>query len=262
MLRRLADLIFPSEPPIRCVGTYHKTGTVWMRRVFKDIAKAAGAGFVDLRDVQDTAFEPDHGTIYLEDHTAFPEPFLTKKVRGIRIIRDPRDVVISGAHYHGKSVEPWLHEAKPFFDGKTYAEMINSFDAMVDRYRFEMDNVAADTIAAMTDAKGDSAQQAFLDRNFLTVRYEDLIEDTELAEFRKICRYLKLPFRIASPAFLKHSLFNNKNAVGGHGRSGKKQQWKTVFDQALGRAFAEKHQQSLEILGYEKDDSWIERLKP
>jgi len=262
MLRRLADLISPFEPPIRCVGTYHKTGTVWMSRVFSEIAETIGGTFVDLRDVQDTSFEPDHGTIYLEDHTAFPEPFLTKKVRGIRIIRDPRDVVISGAHYHGKSSEPWLHHGQAEFGGKTYADMIKSFDAMEDRYRFEMDNVAADTIACMTTSRGNKALQRFLKKNFLTVKYENLIDDVELKEFRKICRRLKLPIKNAAPAFLNHSLFNNKDAVTGHGRSGKKQQWKSVFNQELGREFAEKHQRSLEILGYEKDDSWVEGLRP
>ncbi|WP_286829103.1 sulfotransferase domain-containing protein [Kordiimonas sp. UBA4487] len=232
-----------------------------MRRVFKDVAAAIGSDFVDLREA-DAAAVPQKNTIYLEDHTHFPAPFLKRKVRGIRIVRDPRDVVISGAHYHARSSEAWLHEAKPFFDGKTYAEMINSFETITDRYRFEMDNAAADTIAAMTDAKGDKAQQQFLEQNFLTVKYEDLVEDTELTEFSKVCRHLKLPVRKAKSAFLKHSLFANKNAVGHHGRSGKKAQWKTVFDQKLGRAFADRHQRSLEILGYETDDSWIESLKP
>lgn len=257
----ISQLVRLRPSPIRCIGTYHKTGTVWMQRVFRDVAAAIGSDFVDLREA-DAAAVPQKNTIYLEDHAQFPAAFLTRKVRGFRIVRDPRDVVISGAHYHAKSKEAWLHEPKPFFDGKTYAEMINGFDAMADRYLFEMENVAADTIAGMTDAKGDKVQMQFLEQNFLTVKYEKLVEDEALVEFKKICRHLKLPIRKSAPAFLAHSLFANKDAVGRHGRSGKKQQWKTVFDQKLGRAFADRHQRSLEILGYETDDSWIESLKP
>ncbi len=259
MVSRLTNLI---SKPVRCIGTYHKTGTVWMSRVFRDVAETIGAGFIDLREAGGSKISPHKNTIYLDDHSQFPAAFLKQKVKGIRIIRDPRDVVISGAHYHAKSKEGWLHVGRPFFDGKTYAEMITGFDAMADRYLFEMDNVAADTISNMVDAKGDEAQRTFLEKNFRTVKYEKLIDDRELREFRKVCRYLKLPFKAAAPAFVNNSLFANKDAVSGHGRSGKKQQWKSVFDQKLGRAFADRHQHSLEVLGYEKDDSWVESLKP
>jgi len=259
MVSRLTSLI---SNPIRCIGTYHKTGTVWMSRVFRDVADAIDAEFVDLRETGGPTTRPDKNTLYLDDHSQFPSTFLRHRVRGIRIVRDPRDVVISGAHYHAKSAERWLHVGRPFFDGKTYAEMITSFDAMADRYLFEMDNVAADTISNMVDAKGDAAQRTFLEKNFRTMKYEKLIDDRQLREFRKVCRHLRLPFKKAAPAFIAHSLFANKDAVSGHGRSGKKQQWKSVFDQKLGRAFADRHQRALEVLGYEKDDSWVEGLKP
>ncbi len=233
-----------------------------MRRIFRKIAKILDYGFVDLSEMSGYDAAPEENTIYFQDHSFFPTSLHDQRVRGFRIIRDPRDVVISGAHYHAKSKEGWLHVGRPYFDGKSYAEMINGLPDMQDRYRFEMENVAAGTIAGMVDAKGDEALRHFLDQHFLTVRYEDLVEDTELKEFKKICRHLKIPFKAAAPIFLKHSLFSNKNAVSGHGRSGKKQQWKTVFNQQLGREFADRHQRSLEILGYEKDDSWVDTLQP
>jgi hypothetical protein len=42
------------------------------------------------------------------------------------MVRDPRDIVVSGYNYHLWSTEKFLHVPKPRFRGKTYQEHLNS----------------------------------------------------------------------------------------------------------------------------------------
>jgi hypothetical protein len=51
------------------------------------------------------------------------------------VIRDPRDVIVSGANYHCKADEPWLHIPEKRFGGLTYHQKINSLTSAVVRSR-------------------------------------------------------------------------------------------------------------------------------
>lgn len=157
VLRRLAQL---SARPIY-VGTYHKTGTVWMIRVFQAFAEKAGRPFVNISQKPPSAAR---SAVLLHEHSVFDGVDLDRG-RGIRVIRDPRDVIISGMHYHRKSTDAFLH--RPMEDGRTYQQILNAMESDEERLLFELHNAGAKTIREML---------AWQEReNFRTVRYEDLM---------------------------------------------------------------------------------------
>ena len=122
---------FPGLPHRVLVGTHRKTGTEWMTAAFFKIREHYG---IDLDFQYHSQFDPE----------AFTQPF-----RGVHLIRDPRDVVISGCFFNLRSDEKWLQRPREDFQGLTYQQKINSFDSFDDQLIFEMENVAANQISAM-----------------------------------------------------------------------------------------------------------------
>ncbi|CAI5961884.1 unnamed protein product, partial [Closterium sp. NIES-65] len=49
-----------------------------------------------------------------------------KKYKAIMTVRDPRDVVVSGYFYHKTTQEPWVHEPRSEYGGKSYQQMLNN----------------------------------------------------------------------------------------------------------------------------------------
>jgi hypothetical protein len=91
----------------RLIFTYHKTGTTLMQAVMTDVGEALGLrvqtlyGLVGRQDI--TAARSD---IVLLPHSLLdftPDwPY-----RAVRIVRDPRDIWVSGYHYHLRCQEDW-----------------------------------------------------------------------------------------------------------------------------------------------------------
>ncbi len=123
-----------------------------------------------------------------------------------------------------------------------------------------MRNTAGYVIRQMVNADHNAALHSFIEKNFLTIRYETLINDVELLEVGRICRQLKLPFDTVSPIFVKRSLFGGQQTDGKHIRSGKTEQWKTEFTRQTAEEFASHHQYALEALGYEDNTEWVRQL--
>lgn len=237
------------------IGTYHKTGTVWMQRVFLNLAKALETGFQGSHLGHDP-IDPAPG-FYLDDHSQFPQSLLDTDYGGFRMVRDPRDVVISGAHYHVKSHESWLHSPRDDKDGKSYQQAINACETQVEKYLFEMKNVALHTCQQML---------ADYERlpDFTTVRYETWMTDTAMSDFEATMRGLGfsgLELQQAKDTFFQFSLFGERKHVDQHTRSGKVQQWRNIYTRQMGEAFLEHYGDALITLGYEKNHDWVARLE-
>ena len=250
----------PASNSTRCVGTYHKTGSVWMRRIFEAVASELDVTFSNISPSRAAPPAFGGGNILFHSSSRFPEELFSLPVKGVRIVRDPRDVVVSGAHYHSQGREPWLHTKNDLFGGKSYFEAINALEDIQEKYRFEMRYQAGWVIRQMHGADGNEALHAFIQNNFSTIKYETLVKDVELVEVAKICTQLQVPFDRVAPIFVKGSLFGQQNTDDIHIRSGKSQQWKTEFTQETAEEFASLHQEALIGLGYEIDDSWLKFL--
>ena len=240
------------------IGTYHKTGTVWMLAVFEPALAELGLPFI-RDDIAATVAKGQTG-VYFEDHCRIEPELITANTRGFRMIRDPRDVVISGAHYHSKSDEPWLHLPLDVLDGKTYHDAINGAESWQDRYRFEMQP---------NWGGGTTIRKMVLDKvleqdAFRTVCYEAMIDpvggDAAFAELLMFLGFSAVEQTVIMRHFNANRLTNVAAAGHSHVRSGKTQQWRSKYTKALARDFIDIHGDALIALGYETDHAWAETL--
>ena len=202
------------------IGTHHKTGTVWLGSVFRVFAKLMN---IEFYNISKSYIDPDEKknlfkhinefnskAIYFDHHSKFPDiPIKNKHLfKGIHIIRDPKDVLISGTLYHAWSEEKWLHIPQDKFNGMTYQEKINAFDNIEDKIEFEMNYSSKNTIKSMVNFKTKNI--------YLNIKFETLMIDKYFDEVMNIAKHLELEgeeiiflFR----AFYNESLFGKKGNV-------------------------------------------------
>ena len=227
------------------VGTHHKTGTVWFANIFHEIASRFGLRFIRSPDER---FPRGGWDIFQNSHSAFDLPRLGR-FRGLHVIRDPRDQIISAAYYHEKSAEAWLHIKMNEFGGMTYQEKINSFSSFDDRMLFEMEHSAFHNIMSMKEFD-------HTDDRFLTVRFEELITDYGLEKFEQIFRFLGFRRVIVGWCLIaayRNSLFSGA-VKSTHVRSGKPKQWPEYFKSVHRKRFEQLFGDVLQRLGY--DEEW------
>jgi hypothetical protein len=246
------------------VGTHHKTGTVWMANVFREISNRLAVPYLDLNNVgvprRDTARRGEvlrgfisratGRVLVFEAHSHFP-PLSAIDVeyethfRGIRMIRDPRDVAISAASYHARAGEPWLHVPQQKFGGLTYQEKNKTFSTLKEKILFELDHSHRRVLRQML---------AFNDQGvFRDVRYEQLIEDRELIAWQEILAYLGFEeneMQTVLAVVWEKSLFGGEQDDSFHVTSGTKEQWRQVFDPHLLEQYSNRFAAELVRLGY------------
>lgn len=230
------------------VGTHHKTGTVWLKKIFRAICYEANWQFH-----ASGAPYPGQANVIFESHSQFPLDKISGDYRGIHMIRDPRDRIVSGCFYHQKSVESWLHEGRDDFGGMTYQKKINSFDSIDDKLMFELEHSGRWGIDEMLAWNYENPR-------FKEVKYEDLIKDTDLELFGEIFSFLGVPDG-AMPTALRiafnNSLFSGKIKKSVHVRSGTSSQWQKHFKPEHKQRFQEVFPGALIRLGYEENDDWV-----
>ena len=228
--------------PLILIGTHHKTGTKWLFDVFKQICEVKKVEF--FNGPQRKA--PKTCAVLFQDQSQFDLAALPGSFRGLHMIRDPRDVIVSGAFYHRHSHESWLKKRRWCFGLRTYQEALNKCASDEAALRFEMEQAAGDTIRNMLAWN-------YTDPRFFEVRYEDLIQDESLELFRRIFTFLGYA-DIEMPELLRiaqnNSLFSDRVSNPGHVRSGAPAQWTQHFTPALKARFTELYGDALERLGY------------
>jgi hypothetical protein len=230
------------------VGTHHRAGTHWLESVFRSIC-----GRHSLRYYAGPhATLPEECDVFLQHHSMFDFTRLPAVFRGIHMIRDPRDIVVSGCFYHQTSDEPWLHASDSKFHGRSYQQAINRFASLDDKILFEMENVARITIDHMS-------RWQYTNLRFMELRYEELIVDTDLMLFHQIFSFLEFPPRVLLSALeiaQQNSVFADKATASRHIRSKQAWQWKKHFKRCHRQRFLELFGDVLVRLRYEPDDTW------
>ena len=230
------------------VGTHHKTGTVWMMKIFIQICLKFGWNFFSEKQEK----LPRDFDIFFQDHSLFDLNDLQMEYRGLHLIRDPRDRIVSGCFYHQKSQEKWLHIKKDEFGGLTYQEKINSYDSLDDQIMFEMNNAGLWDIQQMLNWN-------YTNPAFYEVKYEDLILDENLFLFHNIFTFLGFPGK-GIPEILRiaydNSLFSGNLEKSIHIRSGEPRQWEKYFKHSHKIRFLELFDDALIKLEYERNDDW------
>jgi hypothetical protein len=245
------------------IATHHKTGSVWMRTVFRSISRKLGIPYINVSSGAGAlSKQTPHPAIIYSDHSDFSQCRWLIKNRNSRIlhlIRDPRDVIISAMQYHRKSTEQWLHEPRKAFGGVSYQGKLNSLPDDRSRYLFEMDRSARRVIHDMRTWNYNAG-------NSFECKYEELIEDSGMALVTALLRHLGFEgdeVETGKKVFWDNSLFGElAGANSDHIRSGAGGQWSKVFDASLASAFLERFGDILVQLGYERDDKWASSCPP
>lgn len=255
---------------IICIGTHHKTGTIWMRNVWKLIARDQNIPYSQCNKAARLNELPESGPqIYVNWASNFPRA-LTKRddARFIHMIRDPRDVLLSGMRYHciaPLAREKFLTETRPEWGGRTYKDHIANLPTDHDRLLFEMENKHEVTLQEML--KWDYGNPRSVE-----LRYEDLILDRDCARFRATLEGFAikgLDIDRAVRSYWEQSLFGGlarrdeqTDRVALHVNSGAPAQWMTKMTREIAVIYAERYGAALKTLGYAQDDSWVELCKP
>jgi hypothetical protein len=257
--------IVPVAPRILCVGTHHKTGTIWMQQVFKALAAALDLPKFSMWKRAVKRLPTEGRVLGTNWDSAFPATLMERDdVLFLHIIRDPRDVLLSGARYHETAParkEDWLHEPRAEFGGQTYQQKLLSIADPDERILFEMEHKHAETLQQMLAWDYDNP-------NSIEWRYEDLIADTNCTLFRDaLTRFGLAPDQIeaGAKAFWDNSLFGGmaaqrNAAVAGHVSSGAARQWPGKMSDRVARAYCDRFGDALIKLGYEKDTNWLGTL--
>ena len=259
-----------TAPRLYAVGTHHKTGTLWMRAVFRRLARLIGVPghVVYPRTPEAKVAPPRERAILMSWSSRFPAWLLDRQdVRVLHLIRDPRDVLLSGMRYHrhaGEKGEAFLHAPREELDGLTYQQHLNALPDDAARLTYEMGAKHAETLAEMT--AWDYARP-----NTVEARYEDLIDDPTMATFREHLRDLGLPepeVETGLKVYWSQSLFGGlaqeaarADRIRAHVASGRVAQWRTRLPRNVAELYAERHGAALVQLGYEEHPTrWVDEV--
>lgn len=225
------------------VGAFHKTGSVLMGSVWSQASRDLG---LQLWGKHDDGAEPETWDVCYHQHSEFGEAPSRVEHRGILVIRDPRDIIISAAHYHCTADEAWLHKPVPQFGGRTYQETISGLGSDEERYLFELRYSGANVIRRILRAR-----EKYPD--FRPVRFEDLVTDYDLAEYQRVFRYLGFRDEAIAPLLaiaLANSIFAKGFKPSAHIRSGRPEQWTSAYTPRVEAAFLRAFRGVPEQLGY------------
>src|SRR5664280_1994495 len=196
---------------------YHKVGTVWIRQVLLSVMRPYGlrqqeGKSAGIRSDTDLAFYANAGT--------FERSQLgSRAFRGTHVIRDPRDLVVSGYEYHLKTDEPWALRPDERYGGQSYQEHLRSISEH-DGLMVELERMTASTAAAF--GAWDYHQDEFLE-----LRLEDAVSD-ERATFERVFDWYGFnddAVAIGMAAVDRLSL-KQGGALPNHARSGQAGEWR------------------------------------
>ncbi|MCF2904185.1 sulfotransferase [Octadecabacter sp. CECT 8868] len=257
-----------------CVGTHHKTGTIWMRKVLRAISNDQNVPFMQCYRAKKLAEAAETGPqIIVNWSSSFPQQLLEMgHARFIHIIRDPRDVLLSGMRYHRIAPlgnEKFLREKRDEWGGKNYQDHLNALPDDHARLMFEMENKHDKTVQEMLNWP---YEYGVPNDRVADIKYEDLIEDTDCAIFRGMleeCDIDGIDIDKAVQSYWDRSLFgglamkdDREDRVALHVSSGKKAQWVTKLPREIAEPYAERYADALKTLGYAENSDWVKDCLP
>jgi hypothetical protein len=264
---------FGSKPPEPIfILTYHKVATVLIRKVMMEVTEKIGWRYSSTKGMADTF--PKKTDMFHIIHGTGTKDFYKSGNKGIRIIRDPRDVIVSGFLYHQRCTEKWCINSNfsdprhPFpqvpwpldtadlltkeryvasLGGLSYQEKIRSL-CKEEGLIFEMEGFAKITIDEMISWKENEA--------VLTIKMEDLIADFD-RQFEKIFRWFGIG-EVDIAACLEIAVAHDMNrmeereiASNPHISTGKLKKWEEYFTPNVWQAYKERFADAHTKLGYE-----------
>jgi len=170
--------------------------------------------------------EPSKDTrIFLSNHGKF-DLEAVRPYRGVHLMRDPRDMIVSGYHYHKWAYETWVH--RPDANGNSYQQKLNRVDRATGLF-MEIDHFIFFYRDLLERWDCD-------DPDILEVRYEDLMSGERDVHYESIFRFLGCEGERLRIGIDMMRLFEAERRTGRrsdakrarhqHIRSGRSQQWR------------------------------------
>lgn len=172
------------------------------------------------------------------------------------MIRDPRDVIVSGYFYHLWCDESWCTKPLQKLNDQSYQQVLQSLN-QEDGIMFELEHEGAATLRAMR-------AWDYSNPLFLELRYEEVITD-EPVWFKRIFQHygftkdaLEIAMGVAQACTFTNVSGRNLGTEErrSYMRNGKPGDWKNYFTDTHKKRFKELFPQALQRLGYEKDGDW------
>ncbi|MGA8261304.1 MAG: sulfotransferase domain-containing protein [Arenicellales bacterium] len=262
-----------------CLFCYHKAGTKLLTKAFSEICAANHLRFRGCSGKQTQV--PADADVILFRHSLIDVSRISKPFVGVHIVRDPRDVIVSGYLYHRRTTEQWCintdfsltppirrprvpssQEHRPrewkvsylkSLAGKSYQE--NLLQISQERgLMFEMDNHGAWTIESMMEWKYNMP-------NILEITFENLMNDYD-GTLRRIFAHIgfsKSATDVGLKVAVRHDLGRKspqeiENMP--HVSSPRTTKWRRYFSVQHKEAFLDRFGDVLVQLGYETDNNW------
>ncbi len=214
-----------NRPEVLFVATHHKAMTTYFHAVLRGLAFALGLPFERVGD----ADMPSRETKLFLSMQGKQDLGALGPYRGAHVMRDPRDMIVSGYHYHKWTHEAWVHRLDD--NGESYQDKLNRLDKHAGLF-LEIDHFIFFYRAALET--WDMENQAMFE-----VSYEALMGPDRRRLYRDI--FAHLGFEGAELALAEDlmRLFEAESRTGkasgavdprSHVRSGKSRQWETELD--------------------------------
>jgi len=220
-----APAALAGRPETMFVAIHHKAMTTYFHAVLKSLGFALGL-----------PFEMAHGGRKTEARLLL---FTQSKMdladlrpyRGVHVMRDPRDMIVSGYHYHKWAHEAWLHRLDDH--GESYQDKLNRLDRTAGLFQ-EIDHFLFTYRGALEAWDLD-------DPAMLEVSYEALMGAERDGRYEAIYRHLGFEGEELALATDLMRLFEAKSrtgnksgriAEGAHLRSGRSRQWEAELEPA------------------------------
>ena len=255
------------NPPLLVHCGYHKVGTVWFARILGRVGSRYGLKVqrgMRVRGNKVTPPLPDTG-IFIDPHSR-AEGNTLPPFKGSHMVRDPRDMVISGYFYHKWTTERWVRmpgrmDGKDWgrsdWRGWTYHDILNSVD-QEEGLAIEIHRASAGVLHRINSWDYD-------DPRFHEMQYRNVIADEDAAFATMFTHYGFTPKAVErSVEMAREFSFKNvtKRDVGeksrgkSHLRSGQPGEWSQYFTGEHRKLFEEINPGLMVKLGYEISADW------